>query len=167
MAFTPAPDTLPTQKPLVAGLIADTHGLLRPEAAQALAGVDVILHAGDVGHPDVLPALERIAPVWVVRGNIDRGPWAERLPQTQVVELGGQLVYMVHDLLFLDLNPRLAGFAAVVSGHTHRPLVETRDGVLFINPGSAGPRRFSLPVSVARLEVSAGRLAVEVVDLKT
>lgn len=165
MSISPAPDSPPTKKPLVAGLIADTHGLLRPEAVRALAGVDVILHAGDVGHPDVLPALEQIAPVWVVRGNIDRGPWAERLPQTQLVELGGHLVYMVHDLLFLDLNPRLAGFAAVVTGHTHRPRVETRDGVLFINPGSAGPRRFRLPVSVARLVVTPEGLDVEVVEL--
>jgi uncharacterized protein len=166
MAEFPTPDSQSKQKTLVAGLIADTHGLLRPEVARALAGVEVILHAGDVGHPDVLPALEQIAPVWVVRGNIDRGPWAERLPQTQVVELGGKLIYMVHDLLFLDLNPRLAGFAAVVSGHTHRPLLETREGVLYINPGSAGPRRFRLPVSVARLVVAQGELAVEVVELE-
>ena len=140
------------------GVIADTHGLVRPEALAALRGVDRILHAGDIGGPEVLRALEAVAPVTAVRGNNDRGPWAVSLPATEAVEAAGAWLYVLHDLTALDLDPRVAGFAAVVAGHSHRPALEERDGVLYFNPGSAGPRRFRLPVSVGRLTVSAGRV---------
>ncbi len=146
------------------GLISDTHGLLRPEAVDALRGSDLIVHAGDVGDPSILHALGKLAPVRAVRGNVDGGPLAA-LPATEVVEVEGLHLYVLHDRDTLDLDPGAAGFAAVVYGHSHRPLVEERDGVLWINPGSAGPRRFSLPITVARLHVEDGRLRVERVDL--
>jgi putative phosphoesterase len=137
----------------VIGVISDTHGLLRPEALGALAGVDMIIHAGDVGKPEVLEGLSRIAPVHAVRGNVDRGDWARALPASQVVEADGPLIYVLHNLAELDLNPQAAGFAAVVSGHSHKPGHEMRNGVLYLNPGSAGPRRFRLPVTLARMVV--------------
>jgi len=140
------------------GVISDTHGLVRPEALAALRGVDRILHAGDIGGPEVLRALEAVAPVTAVRGNNDRGPWAEVIPATEAVEAGGAWLYVLHDVKTLDLDPRAAGFSAVIAGHSHRPAQEERDGVLYFNPGSAGPRRFRLPVSVGRLTVSAGRV---------
>ncbi len=141
---------------MILGVISDTHGLLRPEALAALAGVDRILHAGDVGAPEVLDLLGRIAPVEVVRGNVDQGAWAELLPATTTVEIEGKFLYLLHDLGQLDLDPRAAGLSAVVYGHSHKPKVETHDGVLYLNPGSAGPRRFHLPVAVARLDVRPG-----------
>lgn len=147
------------------GVISDTHGLVRPEALDALRGVDRILHAGDIGGPDVLHALEALAPVTAVRGNNDRGPWAEAIPATEAVEVAGAWLYVLHDLKELDLDPRVAGFTAVVSGHSHRPAQEERDGVLYFNPGSAGPRRFRLPVSVGRLTVDAGRVTGRLLDL--
>jgi putative phosphoesterase len=135
------------------GVLSDTHGLLRPEALEALRGVGHILHAGDVGDPSILDSLRAIAPVHAIRGNVDNhGPCA-RLPATEVIDLHGHTFYMVHDRLALDLDPVAAGFAAVISGHSHRPLIEWRHGVLYLNPGSAGPRRFSLPVSLALLTV--------------
>jgi uncharacterized protein len=140
----------------VLGLISDTHGLLRAEAKQALAGVDLIIHAGDIGTPQVLEELRTLAPVYAVRGNNDRGPWALGLPATEAIELEGVSIYILHDLQELDLDPVAAGFATVVAGHSHRPTIETRDGVLYINPGSAGPRRFSLPVAVGFLEIASG-----------
>jgi putative phosphoesterase len=149
----------------VVGIIADTHGLVRPEALAALAGTEAILHAGDVGDPAVLDALAAIAPVTAVRGNNDRGPWAERLHATAAIEIGGVWIYVVHDLHELDLDPRAAGFGAVVAGHSHRPSVTERDGVLYLNPGSAGPRRFRLPIAVARLRIDDGRIAGEVIEL--
>jgi putative phosphoesterase len=153
-------------RPFVAGVISDTHGLLRPEAVEALRGVDHILHAGDVGDAAVLEALRGLAPVTAVRGNNDRGPWAEALPLTATVALGTALVYMVHDLADLDLALARAGMRALVTGHSHRPLVGERDGVLHLNPGSAGPRRFSLPITVARLEVNAaGAVSARIVPL--
>ena len=148
------------------GLIADTHGLLRNDALDALQGVEGILHAGDVGEPGLLQRLARIAPVTAVRGNVDRGPWAEALPETAEVECGGVWVHMRHILADLDLDPRAAGFGVVITGHSHRPLVEERGGVLFVNPGSAGPRRFKLPVTVARMTVREGRPEVRVVHLE-
>lgn len=151
--------------PLVLGVISDTHGELRPEATRALRGVDRIVHAGDVGSPEVLEGLAEIAPVVAVRGNVDRGAWAERLPETEVVEAGDALVYLLHDRKALDLDPAAAGFAAVVSGHSHQPGVEEREGVLYLNPGSAGPRRFRLPVALARLRVGGGRLEPEIQEL--
>jgi putative phosphoesterase len=140
------------------GVISDTHGLLRPEAVAALAGVERIIHAGDIGERAVLDALGRLAPVSAVRGNNDRGSWAREIPETEVVEIGGVALYVLHDLHELDLDPRAAGFAAVIAGHSHQPRQEERDGVLYFNPGSAGPRRFRLPVSLGRLTVERGRV---------
>jgi putative phosphoesterase len=147
-------------------VISDTHGLVRPEAMAALRGVDRIVHAGDIGSPAVLAALAAIAPVAAVRGNNDRAPWAAGLPETEVVEVGPARLYVLHDLHDLDLDPRAAGFAAVISGHSHVPRQEERDGVLYLNPGSAGPRRFRLPVSVGRLTVEAGRVSGALVPLE-
>ncbi|MHC4492615.1 MAG: metallophosphoesterase family protein, partial [Planctomycetota bacterium] len=137
------------------GLIADTHGLLRPEAVEALAGVERIVHAGDVGHAEILTELARLAPVTAVRGNMDHGPWADELPRTAEVEVRGRWLHALHILDDLDLDPATGGFAAVVYGHSHRPSIERRRGVLYVNPGSAGPRRFDLPVSLALLEIDA------------
>jgi uncharacterized protein len=148
------------------GIISDTHGLLRPEAIDALEGSHLIIHAGDVGDPAILDRLRGIAPVFAVRGNIDKGDWAARLPMTELVEAGGPLFYVLHDIAELDVDPAVAGFAAVVFGHSHQPLIETRDGVLFLNPGSAGPRRFKLPIAVARVRISEQRLAPEIVELR-
>ena len=148
------------------GVISDTHGLVRPEALAALAGVEHIVHAGDIGAPAVLDALGRIAPVTAVRGNNDREAWAAGIPETEVVEIGDVSLYVLHDLHELDLDPRAAGFAAVIAGHSHQPRQEDRDGVLFFNPGSAGPRRFKLPVSVGRLTIARGRVAGALVTLE-
>ena len=151
---------------ITVGVISDTHGLLRPEAVEALAGSDLIIHAGDVGDPAIIDRLRAIAPVFAVRGNIDKGNWAARLPMTELVEAGGRLLFVLHDIAELDLDPAAAGFAAVVFGHSHQPLIETREGVLFLNPGSAGPRRFKLPIAVARVRVSAQRLEAEIIELR-
>lgn len=147
------------------GIISDTHGLLRPEAVEALRGSELIIHAGDVGEPSILDALETLAPVRAVRGNVDHGVLAERLPATDVVRADGADLYLLHDRDALDLDPAAAGFAAVIFGHSHRPLVEERKGVLWVNPGSAGPRRFTLPVTVAHMWVEDGRPRVELVEL--
>jgi len=147
------------------GVIADTHGLLRPEAVEALRGAARIVHAGDIGAPDVLERLAAIAPVTAVRGNNDRDAWARGLPETEALEVGGVWLYVLHDRATLDLDPRAAGFAAVITGHSHRPAVERRDGVLYFNPGSAGPRRFDLPVAVGRLHLAAGAVNGEIVPL--
>jgi putative phosphoesterase len=150
---------------ILVGVISDTHGLLRPEAVATLRGSDLILHAGDVGKPEVLDELRRLAPTFVVRGNIDHGDWASRLPVSEIVEVADHSFYMLHDIGELDLDPLTAGFAAVIFGHSHQPSIESRDGVLFLNPGSAGPRRFKLPVSVARIRLSGGGLDPEIVIL--
>jgi putative phosphoesterase len=147
------------------GVIADTHGLLRPEALAALRGCELLLHAGDAGKPEVLESLRRLAPLHAVRGNIDRGSWAEALPLSEVVEVGEKLLYLYHGHLGLDLDPAAAGFAAVISGHSHRPSIAERSGVLYLNPGSAGPRRFSLPVTLAHLTIFEGRLEANLVEL--
>ena len=147
------------------GLISDTHGLLRPEALRAMAGVDLILHAGDVGKEEILDRLREIAPVVAVRGNVDTEPWTEALPATAVAEVGATFIYVLHNLQELDLNPAAAGFHIVVSGHTHKPARFERDGVLYINPGSAGPRRFALPISAARIDLGATPWEVEFIDL--
>ena len=150
---------------MIIGVISDTHGLLRTEALAALAGVDHILHAGDVGDPDILQHLQRIAPVTAIRGNIDEhGPCAF-LPPTEVVDLGGFTFYILHDGKQLDLDPGAAGFAAVISGHSHKPLTEWRKDVLHLNPGSAGPRRFQLPVTLAKVVVSGGTLVPSIIPL--
>ena len=147
------------------GVISDTHGLLRPEARDALAGVDRILHAGDVGAQEVLEQLARIAPVTAIRGNVDCDPWACELPETEVVEIEGAFIYMLHDLAELDLKPAAADMRVVVSGHSHRPRMEEKNGVLYFNPGSAGPRRFHLPVSVGKLRIHGGEIAGQLLEL--
>lgn len=147
------------------GLISDTHGLLRPQALEALRGSELILHAGDVGKPEILTALRELAPVIAVRGNVDKSDWASTLPETAVAEAGKVLLYVLHDVHTHDLNPAAAGFHVVVSGHTHQPGKFELDGVLYINPGSAGPRRFQLPVTVARLNLSRAPFEVEFVEL--
>ena len=152
-------------KPTRVGLISDTHGLLRPEAIAALRGSQLILHAGDVGNPEILETLRGIAPVVAVRGNVDTAEWAQELPLTTVADAGGVMIFMLHDVNALDLNPQAAGFQVVVSGHSHKPGKMERQGVLFINPGSAGPRRFQLPVTVARLDLGTTPFAVEFVEL--
>ena len=149
------------------GVISDTHGLVRPEALKALAGVERIVHAGDIGTPEVLEVLERVAPVTAVRGNNDRGAWAKAIPETEVLELGGVSLYLLHDLHELDLEPRAAGFAAVISGHSHQPKLDERDGVLYLNPGSAGPRRFKLPISLAKLTIDKRRVSAKLVTLQS
>ena len=140
------------------GVISDTHGLLRPQVEQRLAGVAHIIHAGDIGRPEVIAGLRRIAPVTAIRGNVDTGDWAERYPDTDTVRLGGRSIHVLHDLQELQLDPPLHGVDVVISGHSHRPRIETIDGVLYLNPGSAGPRRFNLPVTLATLELNASRL---------
>lgn len=151
--------------PRVIGVISDTHGLLRPEALDALSGVELIVHAGDVGTAEVLSELSHIAPVYAVRGNVDRGDWARALPLSRVVEVGEALVYVLHDLTELDLDPVAARFAAVISGHSHKPRNEVQGGVLYLNPGSAGPRRFRLPVTVARITAAGAALKAELIRL--
>lgn len=149
----------------VIGLISDTHGLLRPEALRALGGSDLIIHAGDVGKPEILGALNLVAPVVAVRGNIDRDPWASALPLTASTATGSGAIYVLHDLHQLDLDPAASGFRVVVSGHSHKPSRTERDGVLYLNPGSAGPRRFKLPVTVARLDLRESPWKVEFIEL--
>jgi putative phosphoesterase len=148
------------------GLISDTHGLLRQEAVRALRGSELIIHAGDVGKPEILRELRKIAPVVAVRGNVDTEPWATALPETAVAEAGAALIYVLHDVNALDLNPAACGFHIVVSGHSHKPGKTERDGVLYINPGSAGPRRFQLPVTVARLNLEEEPFHLEYEDLE-
>jgi putative phosphoesterase len=150
---------------ILVGVISDTHGLLRPEAVAALKGTDLIIHAGDVGAPEVIDALRKLAPTFVVRGNVDKAHWAGALPMTAHVEVGGLLFHVLHDISELDLDPAAVGYAAVVYGHSHRPSIEMREGVLFLNPGSAGPRRFNLPVSIARVSVSGHQLRPDIVEL--
>jgi uncharacterized protein len=149
----------------VIGVISDTHGLLRPEALAALRESQHIIHAGDVGAPEILDQLAAIAPVAAVRGNIDKEAWARKLPQTEVIEVGGASIYVLHDLAQLDLRPKASGFDVVISGHSHVPKQETRNGVLYFNPGSAGPRRFRLPISVGRLILERGKVRGELVTI--
>ncbi|MGA8432778.1 MAG: metallophosphoesterase family protein [Candidatus Sulfotelmatobacter sp.] len=145
--------------------MSDTHGLLRPEALAALRGSEHILHAGDIGGTKILEQLRTIAPVIAVRGNVDKGAWAQALPETEVFEGGSVAIYMLHDLAKLDLKPEAAGFQVVIFGHSHVAKCENRNGVLFFNPGSAGPRRFKLPVSVGKLIVENGRAHAEIIEL--
>lgn len=146
-------------------MISDTHGLLRPEAVAALRGSTHIIHAGDIGSPEVLQKLAATAPVTAVRGNVDKGTWARKLPETEIVEVGGFSIYVLHDLAQLDLKPEASGFAVVVSGHSHVPKIEERNGVLYFNPGSAGPRRFKLPVTVGQLLIQGRNLTGNFIEL--
>jgi putative phosphoesterase len=147
------------------GIISDTHGLLRPEAVTALQGVDRILHAGDIGSHAVLEALLEIAPVTAIRGNVDREHWCQQLPETAVVEIGRTILYVIHNLENLDIDPCTAGFSAVIYGHSHGAARDMRNGVLYFNPGSAGPRRFHLPVTVGHLEIRQDQIYEEIVSL--
>ncbi len=149
---------------MLIGVISDTHGLVRPEAVAALAGSDLILHAGDIGKREVLNALQRIAPVLAVRGNVDPPGWRD-IPLTQVVEAGPFVLYMLHNLDHLDLVPEAAGVAAVIYGHSHKPSSSWRNGVLYFNPGSAGRRRFRLPISLGLLRIASGTLHPELITL--
>ncbi len=153
------------ENPRLIGVISDTHGLVRPEALHALEGTDLIIHAGDIGKPEVVTALQSIASVVAVRGNNDKGEWAREFPETEVVEVEKFLIYVLHDLKELDLDPAAAGFRVIISGHSHRPSVVEQNGVLFLNPGSAGPRRFKLPVAVALLRIKGEFVDTEIVEL--
>lgn len=152
-------------KPYRVGLIADTHGLLRPEAMAALAGSDFILHAGDIGKPEILDALRELAPLAVVRGNNDDLPWADDIPERVTLTLADTGIHMLHILPELDLDAVDTPVRVVISGHSHKPLIEERAGVLYVNPGSAGPRRFRLPISVGRLTLDAGQVRAEILEL--
>lgn len=151
----------------VIGVISDTHGLVRPEAERRLAGVAHIIHAGDVGRPEIIGRLSRIAPVSAIRGNVDTGAWAEAYPHTLTLTLGGRIIHVLHDLNALAIDPLANGIDIVIFGHSHRPRIETIDGVLYLNPGSAGPRRFTLPVTIATLELTRGRIRPLIHDLTT
>jgi putative phosphoesterase len=150
---------------VIIGVISDTHGLLRPAAVDAMRGSDYIIHAGDIGDPNILEALRQIAPVTAVRGNVDRGAWAKQIPVTNVLEAGGVSIYVLHILQELDLKPEAAGFAAVVHGHSHVAKQELRNGVLYFNPGSAGPKRFKLPLTLGRLIINANQVRGEIIHL--
>ncbi len=154
-----------TAKSIRIGLISDTHGLVREEAITALAGCRHIIHAGDIDTPDVLAKLRRLAPVTAVRGNNDRGSWAQAIRAFEVIEFGAVSVYVRHDQSELDVDPLAAGFQVMVFGHSHRPVVESRDGVLLVNPGSAGPRRFKFPVAVGELLISGDRVDARIIEL--
>ncbi len=150
---------------MLVGVISDTHGLLRPEATATLSGVDHILHAGDVGDPAILDALRKIAPVTAIRGNVDTRGACASLPATELIELGGRFIYMLHDIAELDLDPAAAGVSAVISGHSHKPKILRHKNILYFNPGSAGPRRFSLPISLGFLEIADDAITPRLVEL--
>jgi putative phosphoesterase len=158
-------NTRNTSNGLRVGLVSDTHGLLRPEARAFLLGCDYIIHGGDVGDPKILDELATIAPLIAVRGNNDAAPWAARLRRTELIRVGNVFVYVIHNLAELDIDPRAAGVRVVVSGHSHKPSVEERDGIMYVNPGSCGRKRFKLPVSVGEIVVSGGAVAARIVDL--
>ncbi len=147
------------------GLISDTHGLLRPEAIAFLQGCDHIIHGGDVHKPGILETLAQIAPVTAVRGNNDKGPWAKNLPETELIDLGGKLIYVVHDISMIDVDPPAASIDVVVYGHSHKPSIERREGVIYINPGSAGPRRFTLPVTIGELFIARRTVKPKLIEL--
>lgn len=149
------------------GVISDTHGLLRPEAEQRLAGVARIIHAGDIGRPEVVTSLSRIAPVIAIRGNVDTGVWAKACPDTRTAKLGGRAMHVLHDIHDLGLDPVSCRIDVVISGHSHRPWIETIKGVLYLNPGSAGPRRFNLPITLAILELTKSGIRPVIHDLAT
>lgn len=146
--------------------MSDTHGLLRPEAVEFLRGSDFIVHAGDIGAPEVLEGLRSLAPVTAVRGNNDRGPWAEKITHSEVLQVGEVFLYVIHDIAELDVDPAAGGFRVVVSGHSHKPGIDERDGVLYVNPGSCGPRRFKLPISAAELLVEGASVQARLTELR-
>jgi len=156
---------LRTETPILIGVISDTHGLLRPEALLELRGSNHIIHAGDVGAPEILEKLANLAPLTAIGGNVDKGAWARKLAENEVIEIVGISIYVVHDLAQLELKPEAAGFQVVISGHSHIPKQEMRNGVLYFNPGSAGPRRFKLPVTVGRLIVERGSVRGEIIPI--
>ena len=147
------------------GLISDTHGLIRPQALAALKGVDLIIHAGDIGKPEVVAALKMIAPLVAIKGNVDKGGWTKPLPETKELKIGDVWVFVIHNVNELNFNPAGRGFQVVISGHSHKPLIVRRDGVLFVNPGSAGPRRFKLPVALGKLRLDGRDVTAELVEL--
>jgi uncharacterized protein len=149
----------------VIGLISDTHGLIRPEALEALQHVDLIIHAGDIGKPEVIAALKAIAPVLAIKGNNDIGAWAKPLPDTRLVKSGNTRLFVIHNLSELDCDPVARGYQVILSGHSHKPSVSTRDGILFVNPGSAGPRRFKLPIAVGKLFIQNNQVNAEIIEL--
>jgi uncharacterized protein len=153
------------QKPQLIGLISDTHGLVRPQALQALQGVDLVIHAGDIGTPEVMDALKRIAPLVAIKGNNDRGSWARSLPDTKLVKISAVQLYVIHNVKELDCDPVARGIQVVISGHSHKPSVVHREGVLYVNPGSAGPRRFKLPVAVGKLHMNRLNVKAEIIEL--
>jgi putative phosphoesterase len=153
------------RNPRTIGVLSDTHGLLRPQALRALEGSELIIHAGDVGDPEILETLKSLAPVIAVRGNVETDGWALALPETEVIETGAATIYVLHDVHALDLDPVAAGFHIIISGHSHKAEKTLRDRVLFLNPGSAGPRRFNLPVTIARLDMSRRPIGVDFIDL--
>jgi len=155
-----------TKSVRVIGLISDTHGLVRPQALEVLRGVDLIIHAGDIGNEEVLDALKPIAPPHAIKGNNDRGAWAKKLSDTMILTVGGVKLYLIHDVNELSFEPSKHGIAAVISGHSHKPSIVERDGVLFVNPGSAGPRRFKLPVAVGKIRIADGKLKAEIIELR-
>lgn len=158
-----SPDT-PDQT--VIGVISDTHGLLRPEALKHLSDVAQIIHAGDIGSPNVLEKLQSLAPVSAVRGNNDKGPWADAIPESLLFEVRGHTIHVLHELAKIDMSPAAAGVAVVISGHSHKPEVEERDGVLFLNPGSLGPRRFRLPIALAKLYITDTAVRAEIIEIR-
>ena len=149
------------------GLIADTHGLLRPEALAALADSDLLIHAGDIGKPEVVAALKKIAPLVAIKGNNDTDSWARHLPETKKITLGALKLYVIHNVKELSFDPAGRGFRVVISGHSHKPVIQTKDNVLFVNPGSAGPRRFKLPICVGKLLVQGETVDAEIIELPT
>jgi uncharacterized protein len=153
------------QEPQLIGLISDTHGLVRPQALQALQGVDLVIHAGDIGTPEVMDALKRIAPLVAIKGNNDRGSWARSLPDTKLVKISAVQLYVIHNVKELDCDPVARGIQVVISGHSHKPSVVHREGVLYVNPGSAGPRRFKLPVAVGKLHMNRLNVKAEIIEL--
>jgi uncharacterized protein len=148
------------------GLISDTHGLMRPEALAALRDSDLLIHAGDIGKPEVIVALRKIAPLVAIKGNNDTGPWARRLPDIKKITAGNMKLYVIHNVNELDFDPASRGFRVVIAGHSHKPVIQMKDNVLFVNPGSAGPRRFKLPICVARLTIQGKSVEAEIIELR-
>jgi uncharacterized protein len=164
--FIDRPTTAEAPNVTTIGVISDTHGLIRPEALTMLMGVERIVHAGDIGAPNILEKLQTIAPVQAIRGNNDKGLWTQNIPETLLFEVRGHSIHVLHDLAQIDLSPAAAGVSVVISGHSHKPVIENHEGVLYLNPGSAGPRRFRLPIAVAKLYIADDSVRAEIIELK-